>query len=343
MKAFQFTQWKKSAELVDVPVPEPGPGQVLIKIGGSGACHSDLHIMHEWTPETFPTVAHWSLPFTLGHENAGWLASDEHAGIEKGAPVVISPTWSCGFCKSCRQGATNYCETEPSVSGGLGLDGGFAEYMLAPAECLIPLRKLDPTQAAPLTDAGLTAYHAVKWCLPKLTPNTVVVVIGVGGLGQMAIQFLRELTGAKIIATARSEKSLKTASDLGAELTLPSDDQLVSEVKKVSNGLGAMAVLDFVGNDATLAMAAQMVRKQGQIVLIGLGGGTLPLQYGILPFGCSLVSTLGGTTGELAEVVALAEAGRVAPQVETFPLSEVPDVYAKLEKGEIVGRAVIVP
>jgi propanol-preferring alcohol dehydrogenase len=124
MKAYRFTQWLKSAELVEVAVPEPGLGEALVRIGGSGACHSDLHIMHEWTPETFSPVADWKLPFTLGHENAGWIEGGESIGLDIGTPVVVSPTWSCGICRACRSGATNYCETEPALSGGLGRDGG---------------------------------------------------------------------------------------------------------------------------------------------------------------------------------------------------------------------------
>lgn len=343
MKAFKFTQWKKAAELTEVETPEPGPGEALIKIGGAGVCHSDLHIMHEWTPELFPPVSVWKLPFILGHENAGWLEYGEQTGIEKGTPVVVSPTWSCGVCRPCRQGYTNCCEREPILAGGLGLNGGFAEYMVAPVDTLIPLREIEPWQAAPLTDAGLSAYHAVKLCLPMLTPDTSVVVIGVGGLGQMAIQFLRELSGAQIIATARSEKSLKKAEELGAHLTLPSDDKLAKEVKKATRGLGAMAVLDFVGNNITMGMSAKMVRKKGQVVLIGLGGGQLSYRYGKLPFGSSIISTLGGTTGELVEVVALAEAGRIAPEIEKHPLDQVAEVYDTLAQGKISGRAVIVP
>ncbi len=345
MKAFRFTEWLHPAEFVDVPVPEPGHGEALIRIGGAGACHSDLHIMHEWTPESFPPVAAWSLPFTLGHENAGWVEGGSLAGLEVGTPVVISPTWSCGVCRSCRQGATNYCEKESKLSGagGLGRDGGFAEYMVAPANCLIPLRELEPWQAAPLTDAGLTSYHAVKRCLPILTPDASVVVIGVGGLGQMAIEFLRELCAAQIITVSRSEASLAIAKDLGAHLGVPSDDNASAEIRAATNGLGAMVVLDFVGVDATLVLAAQVARKQGQIVVIGLGGGTLPFQYGALPNGCSVVTTLGGSTGELAEIVALAESGRLRPNIQKFKLEEVAEVYKRLEENQISGRAVLVP
>jgi propanol-preferring alcohol dehydrogenase len=343
MKAFRFEQWQKTATLKDVPRPEPGPGEVLIRIGGAGACHSDLHIMHEWTPETFPQVADWPLPFTLGHENAGWIESGDHDGFDVGAPVVISPTWSCGHCPPCRKGWTNYCDTVDLGAGGLGVDGGLAEYMVAPASTLVPLHNLEPAEAAPLTDAGLTSYHAVKRCLPILEPGTTVVVIGVGGLGHLGVAFLRELSGAQIIAVDRDPAALQMASGLGAHVCLPSDDTTVEQVKALTNGLGATVVLDFVGLDATLEIASQIVRKHGQIVLVGIGGGSLPFHFFALPAGCSIVATLGGTTSELAEIVALAEAGRVTPHIHKFPLDEVVSVYEQLEANQIKGRAVLVP
>lgn len=343
MKAFRFEQWQKTATLKDVPRPEPGPGEVLIRIGGAGACHSDLHIMHEWTPETFPQVADWPLPFTLGHENAGWIESGDHDGFDVGAPVVISPTWSCGHCPPCRKGWTNYCDTVDLGAGGLGVDGGLAEYMVAPASTLVPLHNLEPAEAAPLTDAGLTSYHAVKRCLPILEPGTTVVVIGVGGLGHLGVAFLRELSGAQIIAVDRDPAALQMASGLGAHVCLPSDDTTVEQVKALTDGLGATVVLDFVGLDATLEIASQIVRKHGQIVLVGIGGGSLPFNFFALPAGCSIVATLGGTTSELAEIVALAEAGRVTPHIHKFPLDEVVSVYEQLEANQIKGRAVLVP
>ncbi len=346
MKAYRLTKWLQTGEFQDIPVPEPGPGQALVRIGGAGACQSDLHLMHEWTPEAFPALAEWTLPFTLGHENAGWVEAGDMAGLEPGAPVVVSPAWSCGTCHACRVGATNYCDRIDlwdGEAGGVGLDGGMAEYMVVPSACLVPLRDLAPWQAAPLTDAGLTSYHAVKRCLPLLTPDVSVVVIGVGGLGHLAVEYLRELCGARIIAVDRDEGALELARELGADLCLPSDDQTASEIKKATQGLGAMAVLDFVGADATLAMAVQVIRKRGQIVGIGLGGGTLPVQVGAIPFGVTVVTTLGGSTPELAEAVALAEAGRIEPKIEKFQLDDVAEVYEKLRANEITGRAVLVP
>ncbi len=344
MRAYVFSEYQTRAKLTEVAIPEPAHGEVLVRIGGAGACHSDLHIMDEWTPENFPPIAAWPLPFTLGHENAGWIeGGDIPYGMEAGDPVVVSPTWSCGMCAACRLGSTNYCDREDLLVGGLGRDGGFAEFMVAPSNCLVPLKSLSPSLAAPLTDAGLTSYHAVKRCLPKLTPDTSVVVIGIGGLGHLAVEFLRELCGARIIAVDVSESSLAMARDRGADLCLQSGDNVAQEVRAATAGLGAMAVLDFVGIDSTLMLAAQVVRRRGEIVVVGMGGGMLPLQNGVVPYGCSITHTLGGSTAELSEIVALAESGRITPQVSEFPLADIDEVYRRLHDGEIAGRAVIVP
>ena len=344
MRAYVFSEWQQKASLKEVSTPKPGPGEVLIKIGGAGACHSDLHIMHDWTPETFPPAGHMKLPFTLGHENAGWIeGGDIPAGMEKGAAVVVSPTWSCGVCAACRIGETNYCEAEAMLAGGIGRDGGFAEYMVAPAKTLVPLNTLEPWQAAPLTDAGLTSYHAVKRCLPKLTPGTSVVVIGVGGLGHFAVEFLRELSGARIIAVDRDEKALGMAKARGVDVCLKPDDSVGGAIREATSGLGAMAVLDFVGVDSTMLLATQIVRRRGDIIVVGMGGGVLPYRNGLIPYGCSLTFTLSGSTGELIEIVALAESGRIKPHIEKFSLDEIDEVYQRLHDNDIHGRAVVVP
>jgi propanol-preferring alcohol dehydrogenase len=289
-------------------------------------------------------MAKWSLPFTLGHENAGWIEAGETAGMEIGTPVVISPTWNCGKCRSCRAGASNYCD-DPDfvVSGGQGRNGGFDEYMVVPVNTMVRLNSLEPADAAPLTDAGLTSYHAVKQCLPILTPDTAVVVIGVGGLGRLAVEFLSGLSGARIIAVDREEGALKMAAEKGADLCLPSDETTVEQIMEATNGLGAMAVLDFVGIDATLAMAAGALCRMGRIVVVGIGGGVLPFSYTTLPQGAQIMTVLGGSTGELAEVVALAEAGKIKPHMQRFSLQEISTVYELLQANKITGRAVLIP
>ena len=168
--------------------------------------------------------------------------------------------------------------------------------MVVPVSAMVPLNSLDPAETAPLTDAGLTSYHAVKQCLPTLTPNTAAVVIGVGGLGHLAVEFISVLSGAQIIAVDRDEQALKLAAEKGASLCLPSDETTAKQIKEATGGLGAMAVIDFVGIDATLTMAAQSLRRTGRIVMVGIGGGVLPFSYKTLPPGCSLMTVLGGST-----------------------------------------------
>lgn len=344
MKAYRLHGWLQDAKLEDIPVPEPKAGEVLIKIGGAGACHSDLHLMHEWTAEKVPQVSGWQFPFTLGHENAGWIEGGDTAGMETGIPVVISPTWSCGKCRNCRRGYNNYCQfPNPRGSGGLGRNGGMAEYMVAPARMVIKLKSLDPAEAAPLTDAGLTSYHAVKTCLPLLTPDTTAVVIGVGGLGHLAVEFLHVLSGAQIIAVDKGDKALKRAKDKGADICLTSDEETASKIIELTGGLGASAVIDFVGIDDTLKMGVQSIGRMGRIIVVGIAGGVFPFSYAAVPQGSSIMTIIGGSTSELAEVVSLAEAGRIKPNIQRFSLDEIDTVYKKLLNHEIEGRAVIIP
>jgi len=345
MKAYRMLQWGQPPQLMEVPVPEPGPGQVLVKVGGAGACHSDLHLM-AWTAET----ARYKAGFTLGHENAGWIARPGQGvqGFREGDAVVVNAGWGCGACGNCRRGCDNYCEctdwTKRPRSGGLGSDGGMAEYLLVPsARWLVPLRKLDPRDAAPLTDATATSYHAVKRALPLLVPGATAVVIGVGGLGQFAVQLLRVLSAATIIAVDTSAEKLQRARELGADWGLLSPDNPTAQIMDRTKGVGAEAVLDFVGADSTLAMGAAVTRRLGQIIVIGLGGGCLPVTFGKMPLGATVSIIMGSSISELAEVVALAEAGRIQLRTERFPLEKAGDAYARMKANQLQGRAVILP
>ena len=252
MKALRLNEWKHDAELAEVPEPEPGPGQVVIRIGGAGACHSDLHLMHDFEAGVLP----WGPPFTLGHENAGWVDAlgAGVTGLEIGEPVAVYGPWGCGRCHRCRQGFENYCERQAEIGamgGGLGLDGGMASRMLIPdARLLVPIGDLDPVDAAPLTDAGLTPYHAVKRSLPLLTPGSTAVVIGAGGLGHMAVQILRETCAATVIAVDTRKEALALAADMGAHHGVVAGDDAAEEIRELTRGKGADVVLDIVGSDA---------------------------------------------------------------------------------------------
>jgi propanol-preferring alcohol dehydrogenase len=341
MKAFQLTGSKKAPELREIPVPKPGPGQVLLKIAGAGACHSDLHLME--APE-----GHFKYPFTLGHENAGWVEAlgPGTAGYSVGDPVLVYGPWGCGHCSNCRMGVENYCENPSEARpAGLGGDGGMAPYLLIPStRHLIPIGTLDPREAAPLTDAALTSYHAVKRSLHLLGAGSTAVVIGVGGLGQMAVQLLRTLSGATtIIALDMSADKLKTAKQLGADETMLSGDDAVKRVKDMTHSQGANLVLDMVGADKTLKIAAQVARALGHVTIVGLGGGALPVNFFNLPRECAVASPYWGSITELLEVVALAQGGKIKMLVEYFPLERAAEAYHLLHDGKIAGRAVITP
>lgn len=345
MKAYQLVQWQQPPELREVDVPEPGPGEVLVRVAGAGACHSDLHLM-EWPPGQ---VA-FDPPFTLGHENAGWVAALGAGadGLAVGDAVVVYGPWGCGRCPACRLSRENYCHRQAEIGvagGGLGLDGGMAEYLLVPSpRLLLALEDLDPRDAAPLTDAALTPYHAIKRALPILDPSSTVVVIGVGGLGHMAVQLLRALTAVRIVAVDVSERHRLLALEVGADVALASDEATAGEVRELTRGHGARLVLDLVGSDDTMALAVACAAAEGQVTVIGAAGGVLGWRaIGALPWACALTSTYWGSAVELGEVLDLARAGHLHARSQRFLLKDVGEAYAALRDGRLEGRAVVCP
>jgi propanol-preferring alcohol dehydrogenase len=346
MQSLQITGWQQPPELREVRDPEPGPGEVVIRIGGAGACHSDLHLLHDFTEDIVP----FSLPFTLGHENAGWVDAlgAGVTGIEVGQAVAVYGPWGCGWCRNCRQGAENYCDhlgTLPAMGGGLGADGGMAERMLVPAaRLLVPLGDLDPATAAPLTDAGLTPYHAIRRSDHLMVPGSTTVVIGAGGgLGHLAVQILAATTATRVVAVDTSPAGLELASRVGAAEVVRAGPDAASEIAELTGGRGAEVVLDFVGVDDTLALSVAVSRMLGHVTLVGIGGGTHPFNFFSQPYEVSLATTYWGSITELMEVVALAEAGHITPHITTVPLTDAVDAYERLAAGDIQGRAVVVP
>jgi alcohol dehydrogenase, propanol-preferring len=344
MRAVQLVAWERPAEVREVAKPVPGAGEVLLRVTGAGLCHSDLHLMH-WPAGTVG----YELPFTLGHEVAGEVASlgDGVDGIDVGESVLVYGPWGCGRCPRCSLGEEHLCERRSvrRASGcGLGRDGGLAEYVVLPSPRLtVPIADLDPVAAAPLADAGLTPYHAVKRALRDLSPGAAAVVIGVGGLGHVAVQLLRALSGCRVVAIDRRQEALEMALESGADVALRSDDLGPQEVRRAAGGRGAALVIDCVGVDATLELAAACVAPGGHVAILGVGGGTLPLRFGVIPFETPVVLSNWGTRAELAEVVALARAGAIRIEVERVRLEDVPDAYRRLEAGEVRGRVVAVP
>ena len=342
MEAIQLTAWERPAALVDVPTPEPGPGEVLVRVAGAGLCHSDLHLMH-WPAGSLP----YELPFTLGHEVAGTVAALGAGadGLEVGEPVLVYGPWGCGRCRACSIGAEHVCEGDVMARGaGLGRDGGLAEYMVVPSPRLtVPLNGLDPVAAAPLADAALTPYHAIRRALHLLRPGTSAVVIGVGGLGHVAVQLLKALSPARVVAVDRRDEALELATGSGADVVLQAAGLAAPELQLAAGRRGAALVVDCVGSDETLALAAGAVAPGGQVSIIGLGGGTFPMRFGAVALETSVIFSFWGTREELVDVVELARAGAIALEVERVPLAAVPAAYERLAAGGCRGRVVAVP
>jgi propanol-preferring alcohol dehydrogenase len=350
MRALRLMQWQSDPVLVlDTPMPEAGPGQVVIKVAASGACHSDLHIMYDFPEGTVP----WGPPMTLGHENTGTIheLGVGVTGWQAGDRVAIHGPWGCGHCGACQEGADNYCDfpfhaDNSAIGGGIGLDGGMAEYMLVPdPRFLVAVPDtLDLVDASPLTDAGLTPYHAVKLSIPKLTPGTNVVVIGVGGLGHMGIQCLSALTGATITALDTRPESLELARECGAHHTvLSTGADVVAQVKDITKGRGAEVVIDFVGVDATIALAVSLGRIRGDVTIVGAAGGTFGIGIYSAPYEMTMRSTMWGTRSELREVMELAAIGKIKPVYEQFSLTDSLLAYKRLHSNAVRGRAVVGP
>ncbi|MCZ7437449.1 NAD(P)-dependent alcohol dehydrogenase [Micromonospora sp. WMMC241] len=332
-------------ELTETPTPQPGPGEVLLRVGAVGACHSDLHIL-DAAAGMFPT------PMTLGHEIAGTVET-AGPGVEGWSPgdrTAVYGIIGCGRCRACLRGEENRCRVNPLGGIGLSRDGGLAEYVVVPASRLLHVGDMDLTQAAPLTDAGLTPYHAVELARPRLRPGTTCVVIGIGGLGHMALQILAATTAVRIVAVDTSVAALDLAGRLGAHHVVQAGPDAVDKIRELVGPPpdGADVVLDFVGAQPTLDTARQVVATGGQLLLVGLAGGTLPVrpvadEPPTVPLETSVVVPFWGTRAELQEVIALGRAGRLHADVQTFPLAEAPEAYEALRRGDIHGRAVIVP
>jgi alcohol dehydrogenase, propanol-preferring len=343
MRAVRLTQWQSDPVVTEVQVPEPRGSEVLVKVGAAGLCRSDLHIMSA-QPGAYP----YTLPFTLGHETAGRVAAlgPGASGADVGDQVVVYSRWGCGTCWQCANGRDNACaRTQRGPhGGGLGRDGGLAEYLLVPmARYLVPAPGLDPVRAAPLTDAALTSYHAAKLSLAQLRPGSTALVVGVGGLGHMAIQVLKAISPARIVAVDVRSAALELARAAGADSVLSADGLTPEDVRAELGPDGATVALDFVGNDATLALAAGSVAQGGDVTFVGRGGGELRVAPGLMPYECTVRMPTWGSLAELAEVVALAGAGAIHSEAEVYGIDDAVSAYGKLRHGDVLGRAVVVP
>jgi propanol-preferring alcohol dehydrogenase len=288
------------------------------------------------------------MPLTLGHENAGRVAAigaGVHS-VHEGDPVAVYGGWGCGHCDACVSGAEQLCAT-PQWVGLSQYDGGYAEFLLIPHErYLIPLDRLTPEVAAPLTDAALTPYRAIQKAQPFLQPDRGVLVIGIGGLGQYGVKLLRLLTGCSIIAVDTAEPKLTLARELGADVTLNAKaPDIAAQIREVTHGRGVSAAFDFVGSESSLALAVASTSALGKVTQIGLAGGTARMKVlENTAFEVQFETTLWGTIKELREVLALAESGRLSSiPIEFASLACINEVYTRVKSGQVAGRVVIRP
>jgi NAD+-dependent secondary alcohol dehydrogenase Adh1 len=285
------------------------------------------------------------LPYTLGHENAGWVhevgSAVEH--LSPGDTVILHPQTTCGLCRACRAGDDMHC-SGASAFPGLNTDGGMAEFLKTGARAVVKIDpSLQPADVAALADAGLTAYHAVKKAAPLLYPGTRVAVIGAGGLGHIGIQSLTALTSAEIIVVDRSDAALKLAKEMGANHTVTAGGNQVEQVKELTDGAGAEVVIDFVGERGAEGDAWQMTKRAGSHFVIGYGGAVNVETIDIISTERNVIGNLVGTFNDLAELMALAAQGKVRLHTQTYPLDAVNDAMDDLDGGRLQGRGILVP
>jgi NAD+-dependent secondary alcohol dehydrogenase Adh1 len=341
VKAVRVHAYHEDPKIDDIPEPTlQGPLDVIVKIGGAGVCRTDLHIVNgDWAEAMNPT-----LPYVIGHENAGWIEAigDGVTNVAVGDTVILHPTPTCGLCRACRAGDDMHCIN--SEFPGLSRDGGMAEYLLTTARACIKLDpQTQPEDVAALADAGITAYHAVRKAIPLLYPGTTCVVIGAGGLGHIGIQCLAALTATRIIVVDRNPDALKLAEQLGAHHTVVADGGQVDAVKDLTGGAGANVVLDFVAERGAENDGWAMTGETGSYFVIGYGGELHIPTLDIITTERNIIGNIVGTYNDLAELMVLAEGGKVTLHTRTYPLDAAPEAFADLDAGRVRGRAILVP
>jgi NAD+-dependent secondary alcohol dehydrogenase Adh1 len=341
VKSVRLHQYEQRPVVEDTPEPQiTDPLDVIVKVGGAGLCRTDLHIVEgQWADRSGV-----KLPYTLGHENAGWV-QDVGAGVTnvaQGDTVILHPLVTCGLCRACRAGDDMHCAA--GRFPGIDSDGGMAELLKTSARACVKLDpSLQPADVAALADAGLTAYHAIKKAAPLLYPGTTAVVIGAGGLGHIGIQTLAALTPATIIVVDPSQPALDLARQLGAHHTITTGGDPVDQVLELTGGNGAEVVVDFVGERGAQADAWRMTRRAGSHFVVGYGSSVQVDTIDIISTERNIIGNLVGTYNDLAELMTLAAQGKVTLHTRTYPLDQVNTAMDDLDGGRLQGRGILVP
>jgi propanol-preferring alcohol dehydrogenase len=348
-------QYQSPLVIQQTPKPKIIRGeQVLVKVGATGFCHSDLHLINGDWKKSIPL----QLPKILGHEIAGWIEetgdSVPEGLLQKGDMVAVFGGWGCGICIECKNGNEQLCNF--AKWPGISVDGGFSEYVLVDSyRFLIKIEgvrdnsKLSIEELAPLTDAGLTPYRAIKKIRHILGPGKVIAVMGIGGLGYYAVQYAKILgQTSKIIAFDRQDERLELAETIGADFTINTSKYEKQKIKEqiltATNGRGVDIVIDCVGTESTVYNSIRLLNKGGVLVLVGLFGNqiTLPLVPSVINE-YSIMGSLWGNYNELCEVIDLAKKKMIKHSIQKFPLNRINEVICLLKEGKIIGRGIIIP
>ena len=330
-------------KLDEVDLQKPKGEEVIIRAGAAGVCHSDIHFMGgEWKD-----AMHVKLPLTIGHETAGFVeeVGDAVKGLAKGDVVAVFGGWGCGTCPFCKGGDEQLC-MRPKWPGLSEHDGGYAEYMYVPTyRFLVRADGLDPKQVAPMTDAGLTPYRAVKKVLHLLNPNSFTLLFGVGGLGSYALQYLKLLSQTKVISVERDEDKARLAREMGSDHVINARDQdVISSITDITGGRSVGVVMDLVSSKETLETGLAALGKKGTLVLVGLMGKSfeVPIFRSIVNE-YNIIGSLWGNYNELVEAIGLLRAGKIKTPISQFRLDDVGRALESLRTGKVCGRAILVP
>ena len=350
MKVAQIVEPNAPLKIEEQDTPKPAGSEVVIKIKATGVCHSDLHLWeggYDLGDGTFMKVTDRGVkyPITPGHEIVGsvYEIGPNVQGISVGDDVLVYPWIGCGLCNTCKAGSENLCDTPKSL--GVFQNGGYAEYVLVPSyKYLACIHGTDLDSVASLACSGLTAFTAIK----KANANSpeFIVIIGAGGLGLMGIQIAGAITNAKIICVDLDDEKLKTAKEMGAHFTFNSKNAKIDqEILSICNDKGADSVVDFVNAPPTAKLGLSVLRKRGNLVLVGLFGGSIDLSLVTIPL--KAITIQGAYTGnyaDMVELLELAQNGTINPLVSKhYSLTDANNALDDLKNRKIVGRAVINP
>jgi NAD+-dependent secondary alcohol dehydrogenase Adh1 len=341
MRAVQVVGYGASPQLAEIPAPDiTGPQDVIVKIGGAGVCRTDLHILEgQWAEKSGVT-----LPYTIGHENAGWVHAVGSAvsNVAEGDKVILHPLITCGLCRACRAGDDVHCER--SKFPGIDTAGGYADYLKTSARSVVRIDdSLEPADVAALADAGLTAYHAAAKAARRLRPGDRCVIIGAGGLGHIGIQVLKAISAAELIVVDRSPDAVKLAVSIGADHGVVAEGSYVDEVLELTGGHGAEVIIDFVGEGGSTADGVRMLRRAGDYHVVGYGENLVVPTIDVISAEINFIGNLVGSYNDLSELMALAAQGRVRLHTSTYPLEDFQDALDDLAAGRIRGRAILIP